>query len=137
MPLDPELVAETQAWLGRALDDLRAAEALAVTSPPLLGEAAFHCQQAAEKTLKGLLTWRGRTFRKTHNLEEVGELALVDDPVLRNAVDKAVPLTEYAWKFRYPGTPCQPGAEEVDEALAIAQELLESVFKLLPPEVRP
>jgi HEPN domain-containing protein len=59
MPLDPELVAETQAWFAKALNDLRAAEALAATSPPLFDEATFHCQQAAEKTPKGFLTWHG------------------------------------------------------------------------------
>jgi hypothetical protein len=38
---------------------------------------------------------------------------------LRAAViDRAVPLTEYAWKFRYPGEPSEPSADETDEALA-------------------
>jgi hypothetical protein len=31
MAFDPELVAETRAWFGKAFNDLRAAEALAVT----------------------------------------------------------------------------------------------------------
>jgi hypothetical protein len=71
MAFDPELIAETRAWFSKAFNDLRAAEALVATSPPLFDEAAFHCQQAAEKALKGFLTWNGRTFRKTHNLEEI------------------------------------------------------------------
>ncbi|MGP8245321.1 MAG: HEPN domain-containing protein [Bryobacteraceae bacterium] len=54
MAFDPELVAETRAW-------------------------AFHCQQAAEKALKGFLTWNGCTFRKTQNLEEIGEQCLAVD----------------------------------------------------------
>jgi HEPN domain-containing protein len=66
---DPELLAETRAWFAKAADDLRAAVALAAISPPLFDEAVFHCQQAAEKALKGFLTWNGRAFRKTHNLE--------------------------------------------------------------------
>ena len=49
MASDPELVAETHAWLAKALNDIRAAEALSAVSPPLLGEAVFHCQQAAER----------------------------------------------------------------------------------------
>lgn len=53
MALDPELVAETQAWLAKAFNDLRASEVLIAASPPLLDEAVFHCQQAAEKALKG------------------------------------------------------------------------------------
>ena len=35
MAFDPELVAETRAWFAKAFQDIRAAEALAATSPPL------------------------------------------------------------------------------------------------------
>lgn len=80
MAFDPELVAETRAWFAKAFSDLRAAETLAATSPPLLDEAVFHCQRAAEKALKGFLACNGRTFRKTHNLEEIGEQCLAIDP---------------------------------------------------------
>ena len=50
---DPELVAETRAWLVRAVDDLREAEHDLTAAPPLLRGAVFHCQQAAEKAMKG------------------------------------------------------------------------------------
>jgi HEPN domain-containing protein len=126
MAFDPELMDETRAWLVRASNDLRAAEALHGMSPPLFGEAAFHCQQAAEKALKGFLTWNGRVFRKTHNLEEIGEQCVSVDSTLRAAVDRAAPLSEYAWKFRYPGAPYEPTAEEAQEA----------VLSRLPPELR-
>jgi hypothetical protein len=33
--LDPELVAETRGWMIKAAHDLRAAETIAATSPPL------------------------------------------------------------------------------------------------------
>jgi HEPN domain-containing protein len=66
----------------------------------LLDEAVFQCQQAAEKALKGFLAWHGRSFRKTHNLEEIGEQCLAVDQSLRGVIDQAVPLSEYAWKFR-------------------------------------
>jgi len=42
------------------------------------------------------------------------------DPLLR----RAAPLTEYAWKFRYPGDPDEATAEEATEALATAREVL-------------
>jgi len=106
-------------------------------SPPLFGEGAFHCQQAAEKALKGFLTWNGRVFRKTHNLEETGEQCVSVDPALRETVDRAVPLSEYAWKFRYPGGPYEPVAEEAAEASSIAHAVVEAVLSRLPPELRP
>jgi hypothetical protein len=36
-------------------------------SPPLIGDALFHCQQAAEKGMKGFLTMHDRIFQKTHD----------------------------------------------------------------------
>ena len=41
---------DTRAWLARAHEDLRGAEVDLTATPPLLGDATFHCQQAAEKT---------------------------------------------------------------------------------------
>jgi HEPN domain-containing protein len=136
MAVDPELMDETRAWLVKASNDLRAAEALRATAPPLFDEAVFHCQQAAEKALKGFLTWNGRAFRKTHNLEEIGEQCVSIDPALGETVDRAVPLSEYAWKFRYPGSPYQPMPEEALEALAIARAIVEAVLSRLPSELR-
>ena len=68
MPHDPQRVADTMAWLRRSEDDLRAAEVDLAADAPLLGDAAFHCQQAVEKALKAFLTWHDLPFRKTHDL---------------------------------------------------------------------
>ncbi len=53
------------------------------------------------------------------------------DPVL------AVPLTGYAWRFRYPGEPEEPPVAEAREALALAREVYEAVISRLPQDVRP
>jgi len=55
MPVDPVLIAETKAWLRKAAYDLRVASHSLTASPPLLDDVVFHCQQAAEKALKGFL----------------------------------------------------------------------------------
>ena len=60
MPHDPELLAETKAWFVRATADLRAGDLDLGAEPPLTGDAAFHAQQAAEKALKGFLTWHNQ-----------------------------------------------------------------------------
>ena len=39
----------------------------------LLDNAAFHLQQAAEKTLKGILAADGCHFRKVHKLGELAD----------------------------------------------------------------
>jgi len=137
MPHDPELVAETREWLDRAGRDLAAAAHDLTAQPPFLHEVAFHAQQAAEKAFKAFLTWHGRAFRKTHNLEELGQQCLAVEPELRAIVDRAVPLTDYAWKFRYPGEPEEPARDEAEGALAIARELFDAILARLPSEVRP
>jgi HEPN domain-containing protein len=76
MPLDFAHVTETRVWFNKAAEDLRTAEFEFGASPPLLEDIVFHCQQAAEKAMKGFLTWHNRAFRKTHSLEEIGEQCL-------------------------------------------------------------
>ena len=137
MPHDPARVAETRGWLVRASSDVRAAEHELRATPPLLDDIVFHCQQVAEKSLKGFLTWHDRPFRKTHSIEELGEQCLQVDPTLKVLIDRAVPLTEYAWKFRYPGEPEEPSSQEAEEALATAREVYAAIVARLPVEARP
>ena len=137
MPHDPARVAETRAWLAKAAEDLRAAEFERTATPPLSSDIVFHTQQAAEKTMKGFLSWHDRPFRKTHNLVEIGEACVAIDASLEALLRRAATLTEYAWKFRYPGEPEPPSISEADEALGVAREVYEAMLHRLPPEVRP
>jgi HEPN domain-containing protein len=137
MPLDPVLVAEARAWLARASRDLQTAAYELQATPPFSEDALFHAQQAVEKTLKAFLTWHGRVFRKTHNLVELGESCAELDPSLESLLRKAAPLTEYAWKFRYPGEWEEPTLGEAELGLAVAGEVVEAVLERLPDEVRP
>lgn len=59
------------------------------------------------------------------------------DSSLKEIVDHAVPLTEYAWRFRYPGEPEEPTLNEAKEALTTARDVYEAVLKCLPVDVRP
>jgi len=72
MAADPELAAETRAWLAKASEALGAAEFEFGATPPFLSDIAFHAQQEAEKALKAFLTWNDSPFRRTHSLEELG-----------------------------------------------------------------
>ena len=134
MPHDPILIADTKVWLMKAANDLRGAEIDLAANPPLIEDVMFHCQQAAEKSLKAFLTFHNCPFRKTHSIEEIGESCLVIDKTLAPIVDKAVPLTEYAWAFRYPGEPEIPSIEEAKESLALARLVYQSVLDRIPEE---
>jgi HEPN domain-containing protein len=137
MPPDPRLAAEASAWFAKAATDLRAAEHALTAEPPLCADSTFHCQQAAEKAMKGFLAWHNVPFRRVHSLEEIGEQCLQIEPGLRHAVDRVVPLTEYAWKFRYPGEMDEPTAAEARNALAISRAVYHAVLDYLPLEVHP
>jgi HEPN domain-containing protein len=137
MARDDVKVADTRAWLLKAHNDLRGARLDVDADPPLFEDALFHCQQAVEKSLKAYLTWNDRPFRKTHSIEELGEACLESAPDLAALIDRAVPLTEYAWAFRYPGEYESPSREEVEGALSVATEVHGSVVSKLPEETRP
>jgi HEPN domain-containing protein len=126
MPRDPR-AEEVAAWLGRARQDLRAAEVLLGAEPPLAGDAAFHSQQAVEKALKALLTHHERPFGKTHDLGVLGMACLADEPTLEDLLRRSAPLTEHAWWFRYPGDVFEPGAGEVRDAVGLAVAVVAAV----------
>lgn len=136
MPIDPVLLEDTRNWLTKANKDLQSADHGLTASPPLLEDVLFHCQQTVEKVLKGFLTYHDIPFRKTHSLEEIGEQCLKLDSSLNELVNRAVPLTEYAWKFRYPGGLDEPSNDEVQQALQVAHELYDVILARLPSEVR-
>lgn len=137
MGLDPLLVADTKGWLVKAANDLRAAETDLAAAPPLLEDVLFHCQQTAEKCFKAFLTYHQRPFRKTHNLEELGEACLAIEPTLKGLVDEAVPLTEYAWAFRYPGNPSTPSAHDAGTALDLPREVYQAIRSRVPAATHP
>ncbi|AEB09245.1 HEPN domain-containing protein [Desulfobacca acetoxidans] len=137
MPLDPAKIAETKAWLVKAATDLRAAEHERTAIPPINTDIVFHAQQLVEKAIKGFLVWHDHPFRKTHNLVELGQHCLRYAPDLEEILREAGPLTEYAWRFRYPGDPDEPDNCEADEALSLARRVFFTILQTLPLEVRP
>jgi HEPN domain-containing protein len=87
--------------------------------PPASEDALYHCQQAAEKALKGCLVWHDQPFPKTHDLGKLGKEAFELDPTLEPLIDEVVEFTKYAWIFRYP-------AEGVEPSVADSAALLNS-----------
>jgi len=136
MPPDPVRVADAGAWLAKANLDLRSAQVDVEADPPLLGDALFHCQQAVEKALKAFLTWHDEPFRKTHDLVELGGRCVSLDRGLEDIVRPAARLTEYAWKFRYPGEVSEPTRAEAATAQAVAAGVVAAIEQRLPHDTR-
>lgn len=137
MPHDPVKVLEARSWFTKASEDLRAAEHSLKANPPLYPTVVFHCQQAVEKMLKGFLTWHDQRLRKTHSIEEIGENCLKIDSSLKPLIDEAVPLTPYAWSFRYPGEIDEPSDEETMEAINVARKVYKQMLKRVPRDTHP
>src|SRR5206468_1578095 len=89
------------------------------------------------ETMKALLAWHDRPFRKTHDLVELGAACVAVDPTLEPHLRGTAPLTEYAWRYRYPGEPSEPEDSEVREALSQAQAVVALVLRRLPSETHP
>ena len=132
---DPVLVANTKEWLDRAREDLETAAFSLTAERPFVRSALFHCQQAVEKAMKALLTWHDLPFRKTHSLVELGDGCAAADATLASQVDEVVILSKYATRFRYPGAPYDPTAEEAKVALRLARSFLEAALGCFPAEV--
>ncbi|MCU0725138.1 MAG: HEPN domain-containing protein, partial [Planctomycetes bacterium] len=67
--------------------------------------------------MKAFLTWHDRAFRKTHDLVEIGEAVAELPPAIEPLLRRAAALTEYAFRFRYPGDPDEPDPGEASLAL--------------------
>jgi HEPN domain-containing protein len=137
MSPEPGRVAEVREWLEKAALDLRGATIDLQADPPLIEDVLFHCQQVAEKVLKAFLVWNDVRIRKTHSIEEIGRACCAIDADLLPIVDEAVPLTEYAWAFRYPGALPKPDLEEAVHAMDVANRLIHAITQRLPPNAVP
>jgi len=131
----PKLIVEVTEWMQKAANDIRGAEVDLSAEPQLLEDVVFHAQQAAEKSLKGFLTFHSKPFRKTHDIEEIGTDVVKIDPALEPIIHKASVLTPFAWQFRYPGDSSEPESEDAVSLLNIAREVFEAVLSRLPQDV--
>jgi len=138
MASDPQRVAATRGWLVKATEDLRASRALLELTEPLEALAGYHAQQAAEKALKGFLTWHDVVFRKTHDIEElVLQCATVDASLPAAIGHEALELSPLSWQSRYPDEAGGTEASEMVAAARVAQRVFDEVVVRLAPEVAP
>jgi uncharacterized protein len=123
-------------WLAVAANDRQAVAVCMAADPPLRGIAAFHCQQAVEKLLKGFLTLAGKRSRKTHSLSQLGAVATASFPEIADLVSAVEKWSSWVAEFRYPSgeTQTKPDDEELRHALAVIDELARQLGANRPPE---
>ncbi|MHC6202753.1 HEPN domain-containing protein [Breznakiellaceae bacterium SP9] len=91
-----------EGWCGLAERDLSVAEYLAATMFPLPTQIiAFHCQQAAEKYLKGALVFLKEEPPYTHDLDELCSLAEKHRPAFVSISSSCSIITQFSVQPRY------------------------------------
>lgn len=109
---------EARRWFARADEDLAVARLALDAAPQLLGAAAFHCQQAAEKLLKGLLIAARLTAPKTHDLARLAPGVAASFPAISVQALALRPLTSWYLIGRYPDVDAgEPTRGDIESAL--------------------
>jgi HEPN domain-containing protein len=94
----------TREWIRKAENDYRSALVLLQKiQEPIVDTACFHCQQSAEKYLKGFLTEHQVAFPRRHPLIPLLELCLQIDQSFHTLLTDLRSLEGYAVAVRYPG----------------------------------
>ncbi|MBK9006468.1 MAG: HEPN domain-containing protein [Anaerolineae bacterium] len=125
----------TRKWVMKARRDLLSAKKLARGKDSYLDTAIYHCQQTAEKVIKGWLVYHDLSFEKTHDLRLLVTMASEVEPKFTSWFDVAEQVSPYATAYRYPGETLEPTEEEYQKAYKAASEFYQFVCSLLPAEV--
>jgi len=126
-----------QSWLIKAQHDLASADVLSQSFLPLLDTAIYHCQQAAEKSVKGFLAFCDHEFERVHDVEALIRAAGSYEERFSHYEQVGRLLTPYFRIFRYPGVAVQPDEGQFEQAFSAAAALYDFVLSILPGEVHP
>jgi HEPN domain-containing protein len=114
-----------QQWLKKAESDFANAE-LCISNITALDTACFHCQQAAEKSLKAWLIAHDIPVEKIHELKDLIALCKPIESRFDELLMDANALTPYAVKERY-AADFWPTLDEVRTALDRARRIYDFV----------
>lgn len=133
MNVQPDEVIEAlRQWLRKAEHDLEAARRImAIEENCPFDTVCFHCQQAAEKYLKCLLTCLGIQAPRTHDLKALAALIPLEY-FLPLRVEELVELNPYAVDTRYADDWLEPRLNDAKRALLLASKVRTRVRELLP-----
>ena len=131
----PEVVEVLRQWVRKAEHDLEAADRImAIEEGCPFDTVCFHCQQAAEKYLKCLLTCLGIQAPRTHDLKALAALIPLEQRFPVRVAD-LVELNPYAVDVRYADDWREPQLSDARRALALAVRVRAAVRELMPPGV--
>jgi len=124
---------EHEKWLAFAQLDYKSAQSL--YKDKLFPAAAYHCQQAAEKALKGYLVHKKQPTLKTHDLIKLNALCMLFDKDFQKLDATLETLNPFATKFRYPSEFDIPDKEKIEALLKGAKTVLMFVTKKIAASI--
>ena len=110
------------AWLQKASHDLETGKRALHAGHPITDTAAYHCHQAAEKSLKAFLASRLEPLVKTHDLMDLLTRCAAADARFSNWADRISELSAFGTVLRYPSVDADPTVSDVTHALQTAQQ---------------
>jgi HEPN domain-containing protein len=108
-------------WIEKADHDLGTAQVTYLYLPKYRDTIAFHCQQAAEKYLKGFLLFLDIPFNRQHSLNYLLGLLSQKIDISNELFDNASELEDFAVDVRYPDTSVDLSDDEIQQAFMIAK----------------
>jgi HEPN domain-containing protein len=91
-------------WINHAEKDLGSARFLINMHPKPLEIICFHCQQCAEKLLKGFLVLKGAEIIKTHDLLFLVKKCCEYEKEFSKIEKQCIRLTDFGTNIRYPSS---------------------------------
>ena len=109
-------------WFYQADQDLGSAIVIFQHIPRYFETVAFHCQQAVEKYIKGLLVFYDSNFKKTHDVVFLLELLTDKTDISDDLYSKALSMEGFGVDIRYPNHKIHLSKEELENTIKIARE---------------
>jgi HEPN domain-containing protein len=122
---------EIKDWIEKADHDLGSAKVIYLHLPEYFDTITFHCQQAVEKYLKGLLIFFQIDFIRTHDLIYLLERLSEKVEIEESRFQKAFLLSNYGVQIRYPNKIIKLTKVEIESAIEIAQEFRNYVLNIM------
>ena len=127
--MDKSEIAEE--WFFFAEKDISSAKFLKGMRPIPLEVICYHCQQGAEKYLKGFLAFNNEKITKIHDLLILNKKCCQYESSFYDIEEECLRLTDYGVNIRYPSH-FEITGKDMELAIKDARKIQSFVMKLMP-----
>ncbi len=121
-------------WFKMADLDFNSAKFLLNMRPMPFEIICYHCQQCAEKYLKGYMALKGLQPLKIHDLTILNKQCITVDLRFKQIEDECIELTDYGVQIRYPFH-IELEEKDVQNAIKNAQKIADFVKNIAKEEL--